>query len=483
MKKSRFVAMAVVFFLAVSLHPSWADSVTVTSAPETDEAVPAPGWTDEMYSSLAGSTDATIEQARERVSLDLAYQELISAAELQFPDTFGGYEIRKTGASALRLDFTEEHEGALATLREKHPEVPRVSSSQVDHSLKRLQALYAQTLTRNDILIDRQRSEEFSSLFLDVENNRVVLGVDTAEDDAVDRLPAGGSLAGRQSVSQEPESLPGPLNEPLEREPEWVGLEIVAETVSAVPTACVNRDDCNSLRGGTRIRSDRGNCTLGYTAYDKVINVPFVVTAAHCGRGFRDYYQGNGSSYYIGRADYALDGYRGSFPGEPDTRFGYDAVRIPDTGPNVGIRPFIYYSRQWSEYPVYGIGTESLHRAGVSRCFSGRTTSGPEGEASCGTSGQGPSRESYVQDGQKWVMDGTYRYDNVCSLDGDSGGPVFNGPYLDGTLWGNTGGGFFDTCTFANGLAYHLVETTVELLGLNPFLAKPPCSSRPPVTC
>lgn len=61
MKKSRFVAMAVVFFLAVSLHPSWADSVTVTSAPETDEAVPAPGWTDEMYSSLAGSTDATIE--------------------------------------------------------------------------------------------------------------------------------------------------------------------------------------------------------------------------------------------------------------------------------------------------------------------------------------------------------------------------------------------------------------------------------------
>lgn len=438
-----------------------------------------------MYASLAESTDATIEQARERVALDRVYQDLISAAELQFPDTFGGYEIRKTGATALRLDFTEDHEGALAALMEEHPEAPRLTSSLVDHSVDQLQGLYSRARSRNGALIDRQRGEEFSSLFLDVENNRVVLGVDTAEGDAVDRPPAGDSQAASLRIPQELESLPHPLNEPLEGQPEWAGLEIIAETVSAVPTACVNRDDCNSLRGGTRIRDndDGSNCTIGYTAYDKVTNVPFVVTAAHCGRGYHSYSQGDVSSYNIGRADYALDGLNGPLPEEPSTLSGYDVVRIPETGPNVGIRPFLYYSRQSPGYPIYGIGTEDLHRAGVSRCFSGRTTHGPEGAAQCGTSGQGPAVETYVQDGQKWAMDGTYRFDDVCVLDGDSGGPVFNGPYLDGTLWGNTGGGFFTTCTFTNGLAYHLVETTAELLGLRPFRAEYPCSNRPPVTC
>lgn len=289
----RYTVVVMVFFKAVSLQPSWADSVTNTSTSEASSPLTAPAWTDEMYASLAESTDATIEQARERVALDRVYQDLISAAELQFPDTFGGYEIRKTGATALRLDFTEDHEGALAALMEEHPEAPRLTSSLVDHSVDQLQGLYSRARSRNGALIDRRRGEEFSSLFLDVENNRVVLGVDAAEGDAVDRPPAGDSQAASLRIPQELESLPHPLNEPLEGQPEWAGLEIIAETVSAVPTACVNRDDCNSLRGGTRIRDndDGSNCTIGYTAYDKVTNVPFVVTAAHCGRGYHSYSQ------------------------------------------------------------------------------------------------------------------------------------------------------------------------------------------------
>lgn len=469
--------------LVLQLQPA-AQGADRVPGPIPADLAPPPGWTEEMYQSVAESTSSTVQQARERVAMDRVYEGLIAAAEERFPESFGGYEIHKTGATALRLDFADDPDGSLAILLEEHPTALRVSTARVDQSVAQLDELYDRALAQNEALIDRRQGEEFSSLFLDVENNRVVLGVDTLEGEAAGRPAPDPDLAARQGTAA-PDAVPAPANEAVEAQPEWAGLDLVAEPVSAEPTACVNRDDCNSLRGGTLINDDDdgSDCTIGYTARDKVTAAPFVVTAAHCGRGFHSYSQGNVPSYYIGRADYALDGYKGTLPGEPNTKFGYDVVRIPETGPNVGIRPIIYYSRQQAEYPIYDVGTKSLHRAGVTRCFSGRTTSGPEGEAQCGTSGQGPSIHSYVRDGQKWAMDETYRFDSLCSLRGDSGGPVFNGVYLDGVLWGNTGGGFFTTCTFSNGLAYHLVETTAELLGLNPFLAVPPCSNRPPVTC
>lgn len=220
------------------------------------------GWSDEQLQSLAQSTKSTIEQARERVEADVHYEQLISEARHRYPETFGGYEIEPYGPTGLTLFFTRDVGASLAAVSEAAPAAIRVSAAMAKHSSRRLQDLYDKALERNNELIDRESGEEFSSLRLDLANNRVVLAVDTNKASKPERP----SELGEQDTGVSP-----PLRAPRADESEWEGLEIVAETVTAVPDACVNRDDCNSMRGGTAITYNNGvgRCTMSYTGYDK----------------------------------------------------------------------------------------------------------------------------------------------------------------------------------------------------------------------
>lgn len=433
------------------------------------------GWSEEQLRSLAASTDATLEQASERVVADVLYEELVAYAMKAYPDSFGGYEIKNIGATALVLFFTRDADRlAAGTVRAAAPGAPRVSARTVERTEEELRALYDAAIARNADLVDREAGERLSSVELDRRNNAVVVAID---------------VEGRNDADASTESRRSP--EDLQQRaaaPEWDGLKIVEESRTVEPVQCVNRDDCRSMRGGISINSQSGRCTMSYTGYNKATNEAVVVTNAHCGRSVANafYRQGfnSGAGYDIGPRGPTADRVFGEI--EPGVPYGYDAVRITDEGPLVGIRPFVYYSAPQAEYPVYAVGSSSLHVEGRSRCFAGRTTSGATDPALCGTSGYGPAVKRYTEsDGRTWAMANSYSFNNVCAVLGDSGAPVINpsGNYLDGHVFGNETQ--FGQCPLfpGTGTNYQLVEHSADALGIRVQLAAYPCSNRPPVTC
>lgn len=108
---TRFNSYSVVLIvLVLGLLPAQvgAQEPDATLAPTalSEEALKAHSFTLEQLESVAENTESTLTEAEERVALDLLYEEVITFTEQQYPDTFGGYEIKPTGASALALYFT-----------------------------------------------------------------------------------------------------------------------------------------------------------------------------------------------------------------------------------------------------------------------------------------------------------------------------------------------------------------------------------------
>lgn len=477
--RTRYFARAAIFLAATLIVPH----PPASRADEPDEqAGKAPpiaeaqelGWTEAQLRSVATSTNSTLAQAAERVVADVLYEQLVAHATAAYPNELGGYRIKSTGATALTLFFTREAERfTAASLQAVAPTAPRVSARTVERTEGELRALYDRAIARNSELVERDAGEQLARVELDRANNRVVMAIDTGESHGPSAVNES------RSVEDMQERAAGHG---------WDGLKIVEETRTVRPAQnlCVSRDDCRSMRGGVSIVSNYSRCTMSYTGYDKVANEAFVVTNAHCGRLSptpSNYWQGYspGQGWEIGPRGRAVDNI---FPEpEPGVSYGYDAVRIPDLGPQVGIRPFVYRSRQQAEYPVYAVGAGRLHLEGRVRCFAGRVTSGPTDPDVCGTSGYGPAMKVYEHGDRRWAVANSFSFDTVCVRDGDSGAPVINpsGHYLDGHIWGFQE--FVGTCTFGASSDYNLVEHSADALGLRVLLATPPCSNQPPVTC
>lgn len=488
----------VLIVLVLGLLPAQvgAQEPDATLAPTalSEEALKAHSFTLEQLESVAENTESTLTEAEERVALDLLYEEVITFTEQQYPDTFGGYEIKPTGASALALYFTRHHEASLAAVQAAFPHVIRLSSKQVENTQAELWAMYYDLafaapgegllarLAPTDLDIGTiglnlaANTVDIHALNYETLARRDVAPTITTSD--ADLLPAPGvaeRVQSEASVAVDPSLAP---DAPLPA----AGL-LLSEEVRLLPqeqlpqtTACTSRMDCNSVRGGINIKPrSGGDCTLGYTAYNKTSGAPYVVTNAHCGARteYQEYLQGD-PLYVVGGADLAIDRIFGTSPsGHP---YGYDAVRIREYGPDVGIRPFIWSNTP--EYHVWGVGDPSLHREGVERCYAGAVTNGQE----CGPSGYGPAmKDATDSDGVRYSNAHSYSFSTICIPKGDSGSPVYRGGFTDGMLF-SSNTNLFGGCTGFSGSHYNLTFWTADALNLRVFLAQP-CSNRPPVTC
>lgn len=204
--------------------------------------------------------------------------------------------------------------------------------------------------------------------------------------------------------------------------------------------------------------TNTSTCTMGFTARERGTNTPYVVTAAHCGEGGTFYH----GPYLIGRSNRSNSNIFGA-------RNGYDSLRVPDDGPQVGIRPWIFESIARPEYPVNAVGAPHLHRAGVSRCFSGRSTHGLVAGPTCGTSGHGPTTVTapYTSGGLNYTTRNAYYFDTVCAKGGDSGAPVYRNGTLDGMVFGGRTSRF--GCVGSSGTYYNLALHIADALNLNVF--------------
>lgn len=443
-------------------------------------------WSDDQIKSLASATNSSIAEAAERVDADEDYAVLVQEAKQLFPTTFGGYEIRPTGRTALTLFFTQDAGASVAHVHEAVPDAPRVKGRQVEHSEAYLEDLYAQAIERNQELISPAVGEMVSRVTLNRASNEVEVRVDS---NAARAARASAASQGQSPGGAVSMTSATPSRKYVQAEDGWEGLQILAETNVVSATQCVDRNDCKAMRGGINmayVQPDGflANCSMSYTGYDRNTGAAFVVTNAHCGRGSNEYWQGVSNITEIGVSDFSAESAKGTWPGTSDP-WGFDAVRVPDQGDEVGIRPWVYESGAQPEHEVFAVGEDALHLEGRSRCYSGYGSHGPTGGPTCGLSGYGPSEIFTVDEftGQAYYVSNSYMFDAICASEGDSGGPVYNGPYLDGHVFAVILS-VFDTCTFGAGTYYGLVADSARELNLRVLLSGlTPCQTRPPFIC
>jgi hypothetical protein len=237
---------------------------------------------------------------------------------------------------------------------------------------------------------------------LDPRTNSVVIkevqGLDPAERGAIKRAAA----AQGTSVEVAPTNAPS--------------LQIELETCKASPYSICDRP----IRGGVRIQQAGSpfgtqlGCTAGFKGTGDLLGNHFILTAGHCyAHGFYEWtgYSADEANRYLGWVQAA------NYPGQDNAAINASGVNGAEYwssawGPNI--------IANWGVDQEYPINNESSSYVGEGAvCHLG----GQSGK-SCGT-----VQGMQISAGNQWgeVNNNLTKFQVVCGIDGDSGGPVFSG--------------------------------------------------------
>ncbi len=379
--------------------------------------------------------------ARRRGERDM--DTILAAARREYPRTFGGHEVARTGPFALTLFFTaaleESLESVLSSVDLKHLQESEVLVRSVSTSENDLLATYEAISER--LRADPAFAGAYASHGVSTEDNVVRLVMRGYDDSEAKDL---------QAMLQ----LPGLL------------IEAEGPSNKIEPTACHSRDDCDWIRAGVGLLSAYAACTTGFTTLDTGGSGRYILTNAHCS-GNRlnvNWHQGISSyRYFIGQNNRSVDRIFGR---QADgTYVGYDATRVQDSSTAVSTRPYAYHRDNAKDYAIRGLG--GTVNAGTYLCFSGAAS----GDAECGPAGYGPVSYTYVAgNGNTYSVPNNYYFSEKCSNPGDSGGPV----YASNIAYGITtarNSGVFKTCSFSASGYYLPVIYVLEPLNLSLVLA------------
>jgi hypothetical protein len=348
----------------------------------------ATDWVGSTYSATARAFASEYGlgpgEAARRLDLQPVIGSLQQRAREAFPYTFAGMWVAPDLAGSIQLSFTA---GAASALSLLETEFPLLHLEGHDGA------------ARNE----RELDELLATAVAERENVANALGI-AALDIAVD-VPGNGLHFRFDGVTDERVAYLA----------DRYDAPVVAQPGPSQPDACASRADCDPMRGGLRITTPIDATTIGIcsTAFN-VIHFDFagiqregVVTAAHCGGSYSQWFHGQtalGDDRLLG---YMID--RQFFDRLDAGLIDYDANQL------VAPSRLVYESPSFSPAMT---SVESYGAAFVGEyvCRTGQTTA-----TRCGNVTHTNVSPSYVHNGRNFVAA------DYCSEGGDSGGSVYSG--------------------------------------------------------
>jgi len=305
-------------------------------------------------------------------------------ARAAFPDTFAGLWVSPDLAGPVQLRFTEGAAAALTLLREEFPLLHLEVHDGAARNERELDELLVRAVAERDE-VAQALGLEAMDVAVDIPGNGLHFRFDDVNDERI------AYLADRYDAP------------------------VVAQTNPSRPDVCRSRADCDPMRGGLGIIRFVDPTTLGVcsTAFNVIhfdvtgLQKDGVVTAAHCGGSYSQWFHGQTALGEFRLLGYMID--RQFFDRLDAGLIDYDANQL--VTPSRLVYESSSFSPAMTSIELYGAAF-----VGEFVCRTGQTTG-----TRCGNVTQTNVSPSYVPNGRNFIAA------DFCSEGGDSGGAVYSG--------------------------------------------------------